>query len=461
MEQDALIRAARREFDAKLTLRSSSAVFHGAAIPLPGDTTVEVGTAGIDATIVDESGWQHRAWQTFPPGTMRDPAMVFRPTAPNQLIHKKHYGRIETSDGWSADDVIYLAHGSHIAPSIHRDTYTFRVQKLRKDGPAAGNPVVGLRAIYRRAGFNVADKIEEGVVATTCLVGDEDDPEKEFIAVAYDFVPDELTEDAVWHTVNLLAGNTTQRLATEHLDENGDIVYTEHRVGHASRDARQRFFHRIFPDYGTLSAGGFGVLVTGIRHLLRKNFPIDVVLQHLHLAAGEPPDIEAQHLALAIHTAIEAWARFSEREHWIPKAEWRKIGDALRKYLKKSSDYGPLSDEVKDNLRTGISTAGRTSTAWRQQFLFDSLGIDVSGEDDARALGYRNELLHNGYFLKRWHELSFEEQQQRFNDVDRLKRLTLLIIFRLVGYSGDFSNPVTMFAETVNAEGIAIPDSLK
>jgi len=123
--------------------------------------------------------------------------------------------------------------------------------------------------------------------------------------------------------------------------------------------------------------------------------------------------------------------------------------------------FKDLSRELQGNVRSAMAHANDTTTAWRQQHLFDSLGINVSDDSNKRALKYRNELMHNGYFLRRWHDLTHDEQQARFDDVERLRRLTLLIIFKLVGYTGDFTNPLTFYKEHVDSTGVAFPDSLK
>jgi len=83
--------------------------------------------------------------------------------------------------------------------------------------------------------------------------------------------------------------------------------------------------------------------------------------------------------------------------------------------------------------------------------MFEALQIDVTDDDNARALSLRNELLHNGYFLKRWRDLNHEERQRRRDDVERLRRLVLLIILRLTAYEGQFVSPVRPGPETVKS----------
>jgi hypothetical protein len=109
-----------------------------------------------------------------------------------------------------------------------------------------------------------------------------------------------------------------------------------------------------------------------------------------------------------------------------PKAFFQQVGEALS-----------------SSVRAKLAHANRTTTAWRQRKLFDDLGIDVSGDDMGRILHMRDELLHNGYLLKRWSQLTESERQQRYDDVGRLRRLALFVLFRLTGYEGQFQDPLT------------------
>jgi hypothetical protein len=84
--------------------------------------------------------------------------------------------------------------------------------------------------------------------------------------------------------------------------------------------------------------------------------------------------------------------------------------------------------------------------------------VDVTDENLERALDSRDEILHNGYFLTRWHSQAPEKQQERFSDVQRLRRLTLLIIFRRTGYAGTFVDPVTF--QTDRLEAFPLPQAL-
>jgi hypothetical protein len=69
--------------------------------------------------------------------------------------------------------------------------------------------------------------------------------------------------------------------------------------------------------------------------------------------------------------------------------------------------------------------------------------------DTIRVLAMRDELLHNGYFLRRWHELSKVERQQRVDDVARLRNIAHLVAFRLLAYEGQCFDFLTYEAKMV------------
>jgi len=236
MEVEVLKGVVSRPFEPNLTLTAEEAVYTGSVIPLDGQAEVKVTTTRIEAEVIDRTGWHARAWRELPPGTIGEPSLVFRPTTPGKLARPEHYGTIVTQAGWNADKVLYFGYREHNGLGGNEATYRFQLFKLRVDGSALGSPVVGIRSIYRRGGFGAGGKIDDHFVVVRRLSADEADIESEFLAVTYDCIPDELTQDAVWHTLNFLAGNTVQPLATEHLAENGEIVYTERRIGVDSRD---------------------------------------------------------------------------------------------------------------------------------------------------------------------------------------------------------------------------------
>ena len=449
-----------KPFYLKRRFRAKNATYRGSVIPLPGRAEVTVSRNGVNALITDRMGWEQRAFQHLPPGTMGDPAIVFRPVAPGWLVRPEHYGTIETDRGWTGERTLYVNRSERYGGGRYCAKFRFRIDDLKVEGPAHGHEVAGLRSIYRRGAFSAACEVDGKPIIAYALSKRDVPLENETMAVVFDGVPEEKTQDAVWHVLNLLSGNTLQHLADEHYDEDGELVVTHFRIAHDWSDARREFFHWLFPDYGRLADNGFETLVLGIRELLRREFPIDVVLHHLHVSPGQASDLEAQHLVLAIHTAIEAWNRHFDQEVWIEDNVWDKIQRRLRGPMKELGDYSALGDEMKDNVRSSMAHANRTTTNWRQDRLFEALGIDISDADNQRALKLRNEILHNGYFLRRWDQLSHDERQDRYHDIERLRRLVLLVVFKLAGYTGDFRSPLTFFKEHVDSSSFELPAGL-
>lgn len=257
------------------------------------------------------------------------------------------------------------------------------------------------------------------------------------------------------HASSLVVGNSIWPLATEYYNLDGELVATEYQIWSRRFDRRKEFFHPFHRDFGVLARNGWGTIAEGIMRLLNDEFPIDVVLHHLLQASGSPYDVEAEHLVLAIHTAVEGWNRLHGVEEWLDKKTWGKFARKLRKTLKTDPLWETLCEQLQDNVRGDLGRSNRTTMGWRQNQLFSTLQIDVSDDDNTRALGLRNHLLHNGYFVERWRHLGIEQRQQRLDDISRLRRLTLLIVFKLAGYSGDFRSPVTHMAERVDAPDLS------
>lgn len=454
MKPEIAIDIARRPFKLERELEADG-TYHGSVIQLPGNVKVSVAERGITATIADVTNWERRAVAALPKGAFFEPRDLFRIGGPGKLIRREHYGTIETDAGWRATDVLNT--GCNTPLSKTRNDYFFSVTTLHV-GDTTRVPAA-LRSIYRRGAFSGANDFCDHHIIAHELVKD-DNFEREMMAITFDWNANELERDAVWHAANLVVGQTLQHVATEAYGEDGSLLLTQYRIGANRDDGHRQFFHLIFPDFGKLAPNGWGTISEGVLRLLRNSFPIEVVLHHLHEASVAPYDIEAQHLVLAIHTAIEAWNRFCGRETWIDDKPWDKIQKKLRTPMKALPEYLALSDTMQANIRSVMAHANRTTTAWRQEELFAALEIDVSDADSQRALGLRNQLLHNGYFLKRWRTLTHEERQTRLDDIERLRRLTLLIVLKLTRYTGDYCSPVKCFKEHVDSTTLKLPNAI-
>jgi hypothetical protein len=254
----------------------------------------------------------------------------------------------------------------------------------------------------------------------------------ERVAVTWGSEPNSLAGESAWLTLSFISGNRLHALAREYYNSDGRLISTIHRRGTGlglGRDAPFRAF------YAPLSNGGLTQIASNILRLLRANFPIDIILEHLHLGNTGNMEVDAQHYVLAIHCAFEAWARKLGLTVWIDDEIWHPFADKARRQLL-SPIYCTIGPDVKAKLASNFLHANETTSASRQQDFFSSIGLDISDGSAKRALDMRNELLHNGHFLDRWHELSDDERQARFTGIQQLRRICLLVIFRLTGYVG-------------------------
>lgn len=451
MTPEILGQIARRPFERQIEIKDVPGKYVGPQIPIEGQVTIEVTRDRIYAELLNKDGWQSRMFRLLPPGTAVNALELVRPTSPGVLVRPEHRGYIvPDAHGWEAHRATHYG----ITHGMSNDLFRFMVDALIVEGPMSGQPVAATRQIYSRGSWSTTTMFQGHPLLVSSLSDDEanecEDYRSETLAVTTDYQMEEHDGEALWNMLNFVTGNTVRHLADEYYADDGQLIRTEYRFGSPARDVRRKFFHLF---HGQPSAEGIGAITGGMYRLLRAEFPIEVIVQHLLASAGNTVDVEAQHLVLAIHTAIEAWNRFFGREVWIDQNAWKRDADRIRKEFIPEEFFTRVGPDMKRSIRNVLAHANRTTTGWRQTNFFEGLQLDVSDPDSVRILRLRNELLHNGHFLKRFDELSYEEQQQRFSDVERLRRLVLLVIFRLLGFAGDFMNPVNFQAEHV----VAVP----
>lgn len=443
---------ASRPFNSHFTIGPTPGRYIGTALPILGLVTLTVDTNEIVAEVVNRDAWQARSIQALPPGTMLQLGELFRPIVPGRLVSGSDHGQVLPAEGgWKTVDALYVGASHHYDTGPDGDTYRFSVRTLIVEGPAVGEQIAAVRSVYARGDWSSAGMFQGPPLLIRPLVDKPEEFDAELLAVTTDWQPNDEDWEAVWNMLSFITGNTVKHLADEYYDATGELIRTEYTLGAAARDGRQQHFHTF---YGPLAPNGVNQLAEGILRLLKARFPIEVVLHHLHEAAHQAVDIEAQHLVLAIHTAIEGWNGLWGFEHWIDESIWKNYQHTLRKACIPDEIYEDLGEDVSGNLRSAFAHANRTTTAWRERRFFEALEIDVSGVADQRALRLRDELLHNGYFLKRWDALTHDEKQQRIDDVARLRRLVLMIVFRLTSYTGTFMNPLTLQPEEIERCGL-------
>jgi hypothetical protein len=136
---------------------------------------------------------------------------------------------------------------------------------------------------------------------------------------------------------------------------------------------------------------------------------------------------------------------------WVDERIWNKYQRNLRKASIPPEVYEDLGTEMRDNIGSAFAHANRTTTAWRESSLFKALQIDISDSDNTILLRLRGELLHNGYFVKRWSELAADERQRRLDDIKRRNSLVILVVLKLTSYTGKWMNPLTLQPELVTS----------
>jgi hypothetical protein len=99
---------------------------------------------------------------------------------------------------------------------------------------------------------------------------------------------------------------------------------------------------------------------------------------------------------------------------------------------------------VKATILRSVDKANEATMGERLlRVLEDDLKMELDA-DDRRALGYRNELAHEGGFSVDFFDLNSDEKDLRLGDVGRLRNIVTEAVLRLCGYSGtvdDFTLP--------------------
>jgi len=431
--------------------RNVPARYEGTRIPLHGLAQIDARVPSISARVVDLDHWEMAMLTSAGPGYIGEVGAFFRDIAPGYLLGPNASGRIIAEDGsWVATEARYEGEGPDA--ELRGQEYRFRVGSLVLEGPAKSRPVAATRVHFAGSEFEGISRFAGRTLICKSATNDAARIEDQFTSATVDGPLDEIEHLALWLLLSFVTGNRVHSMAIEHFDCTGLRIATEHHRGVGVSVGRDEPFHRF---YGPLDARGLERLGDGILRLMRAPvpFPIEIVIHHLLDGNSGYIETDATHHVLAIHTAFEAWNRKYGKKHWIGNA-WEKLASAIRSSIAPEAIEAipaAIHDDVVDNIRTGINTANRTSMGWRQRLMFEALQIDVTDDDNARALSLRNELLHNGYFLKRWRDLNHEERQRRRDDVERLRRLVLLIILRLTAYEGQFVSPVRPGPETVKS----------
>jgi hypothetical protein len=423
-------------------------------LPLSGIVTITSNEEAISATLDNTDDWHMRSLAQLPQGTFLGFGGLFRNVVGGQLVRDHERGRIvPDAGGWSAEKVTYAGESLGMGQN-RRETYMFSVGELIVRGPAFGELVAATRDIYAGAEWSAAGELEGRLFIVRHLSTDAPRREEERIAVAFNGEPDVIASTAMWLLLSFVTGNRVHALARERYSEAGVLIDVTHHRGTGLGVGRDAPFR---PFYAPVAADGYTVMGTNIARLIRAGFPIQVIFEHLHMAVSGDIDVDAQHFTLCIHCAFEAWNRKFGLLYWIDDECWEWFIAKARHHLV-SPIYDTVGPDVKANIASAMRHANQTTTSWRQAEFFRAVHIDISAPDLKRALSARDEILHNGYFLRRWEDLTPEQRQERFSDVQRLRRIALSVIFRLTNYEGQFVDPVTYQTERITR--VSLPDQL-
>jgi len=361
---------------------------------------------------------------------------LLRDQNPGKLIAERGYARIESVKGnWAITKCIN--DGSGDGPGPEETSWRFKVQELVIHGPAQGRDTAAVRTIFEGSDLGGASEIGGKTLLLTALSKDAESPADELLSATTVGTLDEVQDLSLLYTLSFISGNRLNVLLSDYFDEDGELIEIRHQRGAGMSRGRNAPFHRF---YGRITATGIEQIADGFTRLMRAGFPIAIIVHHLTEANTNDLDLDGQHLTLAIHAAIEAWNRIFGVDLWIEDERWEKSWFALlRKIFRPvlKPYYKDIGNDVVSNIWVVLRHANRSQTSWRQRQLFAALDIDVSDCDSKRVLAMRDELLHNGYFLKRFGELTAEERQLRLDDIARLRNLAHTIVFRLAGFSGE------------------------
>lgn len=240
----------------------------------------------------------------------------------------------------------------------------------------------------------------------------------------------DLESTVLWMLVCYMNGARVKPIYMDRFDADAKLMDRRFKLGVPFGVERNAPF-----DYRTAqpAASSIEVLLDGFYAMQSSDFPIAMVLHHLHDANTNNVETDTIQLLFAIHTAFEAWARLNRKEFLVSNDAWTKRMPAMLESL------SPLVSDVPESLRASIANklrgANMTSMGFRERYLFESLGIELD-KDDKAALNLRNTLFHNGYLRKRFGELDQAERQKRVDVSGRLRNLVNLIILKLIGYDG-------------------------
>jgi hypothetical protein len=260
---------------------------------------------------------------------------------------------------------------------------------------------------------------------------DSSDPSQSFIGVTTEAPALTTIEaDALWLLISFFNGARVKPVYRDTFDGDAEVIERRHRLGIPYGSNRVPPF-----DYRTAtpSQNALEIIGNGFVRMMESDFPIAMIIHHVHDATTNNPETDTTFLLFAIHTAFEAWSRMANKQSLVAPELWRSRYSAIERAVTAQADG--LPDELRSSILNRLRGANQTSMGFRERFLFDSIGIALDSEDK-RTLRMRNELFHNGHLRARFHELDEGGRQWRIDMPRRLRNLVNQVVLKLVGYDG-------------------------
>jgi len=380
-----------------------------------------------------------------------------RPHIPGRIVHDDRVANVVAMDeAWRAEKVISFSHGVHdsagaapialvqaraasiYVPGTYDEFSGHHMRLITRGGIADG----AWDALGHHFEVFTIDKTRsiQGVLIT----------DQSSLS--------EIESDALWNALCLIQGCLVQPLTEEHYDPDGNLLQRRYRRGIDPTDERYQLFR-----YAPVGVQQLTRIHEAFHSMLRSDFNIARVLGHLFQPSDGYLDHEALHLVIACHTALAEWGDFWKRVAQTNDPVGARAREALnrRGVIILKSDYKPLLQSLRvvltevlkavtiperltNSLFNAIERANDRSMGERVvAFLREDLGMTVD-KDDERALGYRNELAHDGGFAVEFLELTYNQRNVRLEDVARLRNIANEMVLRLCGFEGaldDFRVP--------------------
>jgi len=254
----------------------------------------------------------------------------------------------------------------------------------------------------------------------------EDDNSNCPTAVIYNGAPaDQRHEHAIWLALCVLTGSTLQPAVTETYSESGALLMRRFRPGIEPGPRGSAPFHSLYAPYVD---GTFGRLCEQILALLNRDFPIDVVIAHLHDANDGTMERRMQSCLLGIYAASEAWNRSRDEKTHIKPDIWEVAkGEIVASATSVARVY---SEDLSESVRQKVLGANHVGTNAKLRAFFTQVSIGYVGATK-EAVDLRNRLFHNGYLRRRSAAVGHNDLQQDYDYMKLLIEVTMRIIFSL------------------------------